>query len=283
MSTTENENAGEPPAPDQEVERTVSWEDMLKESPKEPEKEMFQYDKEQQLHFMANPTTPYETLSQIDKRKIAKNKEIELGKAMTAPAPEDYSKSDTRSVGPALTDKKSSKKVIVKFISQKNEVIDKDQTPAGRYGKSYICVPCGYMRGKIVSILPELDVATQLSKEDTTFTVSCPECFATYSTRSGRGKVSPQATDTDSITGLVELKAQGAQSRGKAPWVCLSCLGPQDDPENTDTVLQILYINNGETEKCVGCTELLKKENPGELVKGNTHFIALGQRRKYGL
>lgn len=116
------------------------------------------------------------------------------------------------------------------------------------------------MRSKVVSLTPEPDSLIRLMEKDT-FTVACPEWPATYFTGTGRGKCTPQATSEKSITGLVEY--HGRDAKGRVPWVYLSCLGPHDDPDNADTELQILYISNPEIEKCVGCTELLNKVEPG--------------------
>jgi len=108
MSLTRNEKAGEPPAPEQQVKRTVTWEKMLEESPKEPEIEMFGHNMEEQLHFMANPRTPHETLSELDRKSAEfEEKGIEPSATLRALESEDGAESGARSAGPISTDKKS--------------------------------------------------------------------------------------------------------------------------------------------------------------------------------
>jgi hypothetical protein len=108
MSLTGNKKSGEPPAPDEQMKRTVTWEEMLEESPKEPENNMFGHNKEEQLRFMANPTTPYKTLIELE-RKSAENeeKDIEHSVAQKALDSGDGAESSARSAGLISIDKKS--------------------------------------------------------------------------------------------------------------------------------------------------------------------------------
>ncbi|KAH3910061.1 hypothetical protein HBH56_155820 [Parastagonospora nodorum] len=141
-------------------------------------------------------------------------------------------------------------------------------TEADRRGQSYVCIPCAYMKRKIVSnettndkLYPNRDGNLDLAY--------CQECEATYHLKGGRGKATP-GSHGNICTGLVEYK--GDDRVEKAPWICTACLNSPEDKR----IRYCVFVNKAGTKECYGCTNFAKHIWPPGRVETDAHFVIEG-------